>query len=92
MRARFTHNDLPALFLKERKWTKKFLPTLLIWLGDQPNVWAVPEDDLTHALREIIKVVYPTFTNLDDIGPNMSIWSVVSRLCYMVTVLTSCIG
>jgi len=90
--SRFTNNDLPALFLKERKWTKKFQTTLLLWLGDQPNVWAVPEDDLIHALREIIKVIYPTFTNLDDVGPNTAIFSVVSCICFIDIALTSCIG
>ena len=47
---RFTNNGLPVLFLKERKWTKRFQTTLLLWLGDQPNIWAVPEDNLIHTL------------------------------------------
>ena len=88
----FTNNDLPVLFLKERKWTKKFQTTLLLWLGDQPNVWAVPEDNLIHALQEIIKVIYPTFTDLDNIGPNMVIFSVISCFCFIDSVLTLCIG
>lgn len=83
---RFTNNHLPALFLKERKWAKKFLPTLFLWLGDQANVWAVPEDDLIRALREITKVVYPTFTNLDEIAPSMPIFSVVCHLYFIDTV------
>ena len=56
--SRFTNNDLPAMFLKDRKWLKNVLLTLLIWLGDQPNIWSVPEGDLMHALREIIKVIF----------------------------------
>lgn len=90
---KFTQSDLPVLFRKGRKWTKTFLPTLLLWLGDQPNVWAVPEEDLIRALKEITKVVYPTFTgNLDDIGPSMPIFSVVSCFCFIDVVLTLCIG
>ncbi|KAL4064148.1 hypothetical protein V8B97DRAFT_2011070 [Scleroderma yunnanense] len=45
----FTNNDLPTMFLKDRKWSKNVLPTLLLWLGDQPNIWSVPEGDLIHA-------------------------------------------
>ncbi|KAI5999122.1 hypothetical protein EDD15DRAFT_2136351, partial [Pisolithus albus] len=62
-----------------RKWAKLFLPTLLLWVGDQPNVWSVPEDNLVHALTEIAKVVYPTFSTLDDIRPNMPIFAVASQ-------------
>ncbi|KAI6011395.1 hypothetical protein BKA83DRAFT_4131947 [Pisolithus microcarpus] len=71
--------NLPLLFLKGRKWAKTYLPTLLLWLRDQPNVWSVPEGDLVHALMEITKVVYPTFTTLDDICLNMPIFSVASQ-------------
>ncbi|KAI5981261.1 hypothetical protein EDD15DRAFT_2193745 [Pisolithus albus] len=77
--SRFTNSDLPPLFLKGRKWAKLFLPTLLLWVGDQPNVWSVPEDNLVHALTEIAKVVYPTFSTLDDIRPNMPIFAVASQ-------------
>ncbi|KIK24089.1 hypothetical protein PISMIDRAFT_10498 [Pisolithus microcarpus 441] len=72
-------DDLPPLFLKGRKWAKTYLPTLLLWLRDQPNIWSVPEGDLVHALTEIAKVVYLTFTTLDDIHPNMPIFSVASQ-------------
>ena len=66
---------------------------LLLWVGDQSNVWAVPEGDLIHVLQEITKVVYPTFTgNLDDIGPSMPIFSVVSCFCFVDIVLTFCTG
>ncbi|KAI6001201.1 hypothetical protein EDD15DRAFT_2158943, partial [Pisolithus albus] len=77
--SRFTNTDLPPLFLKGRKWAKNFLPTLFLWVGDQPNVWSIPEDELVHALQEIIKVVYPTFTAFDDVRPNMPIFSVVGQ-------------
>ncbi|KAI5989302.1 hypothetical protein EDD15DRAFT_2147799, partial [Pisolithus albus] len=77
--SRFTNSDLPPLFLKGRKWAKIVLPTLFLWVGDQPDVWSVPEDELARALREIIKVVYPTFTTLDDICPTMPIFSVASQ-------------
>ncbi|KAI6025254.1 hypothetical protein BKA83DRAFT_90223, partial [Pisolithus microcarpus] len=89
---RFTNGDLPPLFLKGRKWAKLFLPTLLLWIGDQPNVWSVPEDNLVHALTEIAKVVYPTFNTLDDIRPNMPIFAVVRVLFLCDTVLMCCIG
>ncbi|KAI6019110.1 hypothetical protein EDC04DRAFT_2607628 [Pisolithus marmoratus] len=75
----FTNSDLSPLFLKGRKWAKTYLPTLLLWLGDQPNVWSVPKGDLVHALMEITKVMYPTFTTLDDICPNMPASQCLSR-------------
>ncbi|KAI6019506.1 hypothetical protein BKA83DRAFT_19251 [Pisolithus microcarpus] len=77
--SRFTNSDLPPLFLKGRNWAKIFLPTLLLWVGDQPNIWSIPEDNIVHALREIIKVVYPTFVALDDVCPNTPIFSVASQ-------------
>ncbi|KIM63521.1 hypothetical protein SCLCIDRAFT_24189 [Scleroderma citrinum Foug A] len=77
--SRFTNNDLPAMFLKDRKWLKNVLPTLLLWLGDQPNIWSVPEGDLMHALREIIKVIFLKFTGLQDIRPNMPIFSLANN-------------
>ncbi|KAI6010092.1 hypothetical protein BKA83DRAFT_4132996 [Pisolithus microcarpus] len=49
--------NLPLLFLKGRKWAKTYLPTLLLWLGDQPNVWSVPEGDLVHTLMENAKAI-----------------------------------
>ncbi|KIK12002.1 hypothetical protein PISMIDRAFT_41825, partial [Pisolithus microcarpus 441] len=85
--SRFTNSDLPPLFLKGRKWAKIFLPTLLLWVGDQPNIWSIPEDNIVHALREIIKVVYPTFMALDDICPNTPIFSVV---CHFILCDTTC--
>ncbi|KAI5983568.1 hypothetical protein EDC04DRAFT_2616118 [Pisolithus marmoratus] len=75
----FTNSDLPPLFLKGRKWAKIVLLTLFLWVRDQPNVWSVPEDELTHALREIIKVIYPTFTTFNNTCPTMPIFSVVSQ-------------
>ena len=87
----FTNNDLPSMFLKDRKWSKNVLPTLLLWLGDQPNIWSVPEGGLIHALREIIKVIFPKFTGLQDVCPNMPIFSLVSHVALAVdiTILTT---
>ena len=89
--SRFTNNNLPSILLSNRKWSKKVLPTLLLWLGDQPNVWSVPERDLIHALREIIKVIIPEFTDLQDIRPNMPIFFLVtlSFLTLDTTILTT---
>ncbi|KAL4068164.1 hypothetical protein J3A83DRAFT_4374512 [Scleroderma citrinum] len=57
----FTNNDLPTMFLKDRKWLKNVLPTLLLWLGDQPNV------------------IFLKFTDLQDIHPNMPIFSLANN-------------
>ncbi|KAI6025196.1 hypothetical protein BKA83DRAFT_4491939 [Pisolithus microcarpus] len=57
----------------------RFTNTLLLWVGDQLNIWSIPEDNIVHALREIIKVMYPTFMALDDICPNTPIFSIASQ-------------
>ncbi|KAL4064176.1 hypothetical protein V8B97DRAFT_2026096 [Scleroderma yunnanense] len=64
------------MFLKDRKWLKNVLPTLLLWLGDQPNVWSV---------------IFLKFTDLQDIHPNMPIFSLVSHLTLTldITILTT---
>ncbi|KAI6158857.1 hypothetical protein EDD17DRAFT_1511796 [Pisolithus thermaeus] len=77
--SQFTNGDLPPLFLKGRKWVKIVLPMLFLWVRDQPNVWSVPKDELAHALREIIEVIYPTFTTFNDIHPTMPIFSIASQ-------------
>ena len=89
--SRFTNNNLPSILLSNRKWSKKVLPTLLLWLGDQPNIWSVPERDLIHALQEIIKVIILEFTDLQDIRPNMPIFFLVtlSFLTLDTTILTT---
>ncbi|KAI6044317.1 hypothetical protein EDC04DRAFT_2599632 [Pisolithus marmoratus] len=51
----FNNIDLPKLFFWERKWVKNMLPTLILWLGDQPDIWAVPKDSLVLALHETVK-------------------------------------
>ncbi|KAI6094729.1 hypothetical protein EDD16DRAFT_1528969 [Pisolithus croceorrhizus] len=43
------------------------------------GVWSIPEDNLIHTLTEIAKVIYPTFSTLDNIHPNMPIFAVISK-------------
>ncbi|KAH0834699.1 hypothetical protein J3R83DRAFT_10226 [Lanmaoa asiatica] len=45
----------------EDKWSNIVLPSLLLWCGDQANVWTVADSDLTHVLIAIIRHVYPSF-------------------------------
>ena len=43
----------------EDKWTNVVLPSLLMWCGDQANVWTIANSDLTCVLIAIIQHVYP---------------------------------
>ena len=43
----------------ENKWTTQVLPSLLLWCGDQVNVWTIPDSELTHVVGAIIQHVYP---------------------------------
>ncbi|KAG1722880.1 uncharacterized protein EDB91DRAFT_1087982 [Suillus paluster] len=44
---------------QDNKWAREFLPTVILWLGAQDELWAVSDPNLLHACQEIFKVVYP---------------------------------
>ncbi|KAI6013440.1 hypothetical protein BKA83DRAFT_4500260 [Pisolithus microcarpus] len=71
--------DQTAIVIDDEYSDVENVAILLLWLRDQPNVWSVPKGDLVHALTEITKVVYPTFTTLDNICPNMPVFSIASQ-------------
>ncbi|KAH0837813.1 hypothetical protein J3R83DRAFT_6018, partial [Lanmaoa asiatica] len=58
-----TKSDLPPPLQDdpEDKWLNIVLPSLLLWCGDQANVWTVADSNLTHVLVAIIRHVYPSF-------------------------------
>ena len=76
---KYTRSDLPDLMQEaaEDKWSKKVIPSLILWYGDEENVWSVDEEDLSHVLAAIIKTVYPTFNKLDEIKHGLPIYSLV---------------
>ncbi|KAN0088048.1 hypothetical protein V8E55_006669 [Tylopilus felleus] len=67
-RVKATKNNLPPLMKNdpEDKWSKNVLPSIVLWYGDQANVWSVKETDLERVLVAVIGVVYPSFDDLDE--------------------------
>ncbi|KAH7912048.1 hypothetical protein BJ138DRAFT_1100611 [Hygrophoropsis aurantiaca] len=62
------------------RWSSKFLPTLLAWLGDQPDIWVVDEDVLCDVLQAIWDVTFYNRVNhtITTDGPVIAI--VLQRL------------
>ncbi|KAF8547222.1 hypothetical protein OG21DRAFT_1490408 [Imleria badia] len=82
---KYTKSDLPELMRDdtEDKWSKKVIPSLILWYGDERNIWSVGEEDLSSVLARIIKVVYPTFNKPDEINYGLPIYGLV-RLTLVV--------
>ncbi|KAF9236562.1 hypothetical protein BU15DRAFT_63916 [Melanogaster broomeanus] len=56
----YRNTDLPPACQEHRRWSKVFLPTVLLWCGHQPDVWKLTNADIIlPALIEIFTVVYP---------------------------------
>ncbi|KAI6138232.1 hypothetical protein EDD17DRAFT_1516926 [Pisolithus thermaeus] len=69
--ARFNSADLPSGLHKDQKWRREVVPTLILWAGNQDDAFNITKQDICHALREIISVVYPTLKNVSStILPN----------------------
>ncbi|KAF9237765.1 hypothetical protein BU15DRAFT_75757 [Melanogaster broomeanus] len=59
-RSGYRNTDLPPACQEHRRWSKVFLPTVLLWCGHQPDVWKLTDADIIlPALIEIFTVVYP---------------------------------
>ncbi|KAG6373288.1 hypothetical protein JVT61DRAFT_6417 [Boletus reticuloceps] len=61
-------SDLPEPMQKDAddKWSKTILPCLIMWYGDQDNVWSVVEDELSHVLSAITEIIYPMVDKQDE--------------------------
>lgn len=83
VQARFNSADLPLGLHKDQKWRREVVPTLILWAGNQDDAFNITKQDVCHALREIISVVYPTLKNVSStILPNSPMVAVASqRLC-----------
>ncbi|KAI6016537.1 hypothetical protein EDC04DRAFT_2945795 [Pisolithus marmoratus] len=59
------------------------LPSLLLWYGNEGNVWSISEEDIIHVLKAIIRVVYPMFDRFDEIHHGMAIYGLtIQRLTH----------
>ncbi|KAI5997712.1 hypothetical protein EDC04DRAFT_2977780 [Pisolithus marmoratus] len=65
------------------KFAKNVLPSLLLWYGNEGNVWSISEEDIIHVLKAIIRVVYPMFDRFDEIHHGMAIYGLtIQRLTH----------
>ncbi|KAG1788747.1 uncharacterized protein HD556DRAFT_840807 [Suillus plorans] len=60
MKARDTYCtvDLPAAVRTDQRWTKKYIPTILLWAGGYKDIWVIPDDVLLHHAQLIFDAVY----------------------------------
>ncbi|KAG0701184.1 hypothetical protein DFH29DRAFT_806650 [Suillus ampliporus] len=53
------HNiDLPATMQVNQRWTKKYLPTVMLWAGSYEDLWTIPDEVLLLHAQLIFNVVY----------------------------------
>ncbi|KAG2152690.1 hypothetical protein DEU56DRAFT_727716, partial [Suillus clintonianus] len=52
------NTDLPPGCHEDGKWARVFIPTILLWLGAQEELWTIADIKLLDACKEIFKVVY----------------------------------
>lgn len=91
-RVKATKNNLPPLMKNdpEDEWSKNVLPSIVLWYGDQANVWSVKETDLERVLVAVIGVVYPSFDDLDEMKQGGHIYELVrilSVICIVSVIL-----
>lgn len=60
-RAQYRNTDLPVPVQGDQRWTKKFLPTVLLWMGSLENdlVWTIADANLLEQIQVVFNVVYP---------------------------------
>lgn len=82
---RSTKSDLPPHIQDdlEDKWSNVVLPSLLLWCGDQLNVWTISDGDLTGVLTTIIQHVYPLFElSQNEVKHGSAIYNLVRSHSY----------
>ncbi|KAG0699125.1 hypothetical protein DFH29DRAFT_877529 [Suillus ampliporus] len=50
--------DLPATMQVNQCWTKKYLPTVMLWAGSYEDIWTIPDEVLLLHAQLIFNVVY----------------------------------
>ncbi|KAI5998887.1 hypothetical protein EDC04DRAFT_2975932 [Pisolithus marmoratus] len=83
LKGKATKLDLLPLLRNDRdyKFAKNVLLSLLLWYGNEGNVWSISEEDIIHVLKAIIRVVYPMFDRFDEIHHGMAIYGLtIQRL------------
>ncbi|KAG2112035.1 uncharacterized protein F5147DRAFT_792726, partial [Suillus discolor] len=57
-RSAYRNVDLPAMMQVDQRWTKKYLPTVMLWAGSYEDIWTIPDDVLLLHAQLILNVVY----------------------------------
>jgi hypothetical protein len=60
-RSAYRHTDLPTAVQADKRWTKRFLPTIMLWAGNYDDIWRIPDDVLLHHVQLIFDAVYKEF-------------------------------
>ncbi|KAN0096961.1 hypothetical protein V8E55_001407, partial [Tylopilus felleus] len=57
-----TKDNLPLIMQNnpDKKWSKVVLPCILLWYGDQANVWSIKKADLDDIIINVVCYVYPS--------------------------------
>ncbi|KAG1884297.1 hypothetical protein F4604DRAFT_1919429 [Suillus subluteus] len=50
--------DLPATMQVDQRWTKKYLPTIMLWAGSYDDIWTIPDKVLLLHAQLIFNAVY----------------------------------
>ncbi|KAI6013171.1 hypothetical protein PISMIDRAFT_10964 [Pisolithus microcarpus 441] len=56
-RSKYSNSDLPVPV--DYRWMNRFLDTVTLWAGSQPNIWTIPEDTMVTTFQAIFNAVYP---------------------------------
>jgi len=74
--SQWRNTDLPPMMVEDSSWRRRFIPTVLLWAGSQPDFWSIEPADLLGALQAIFQVLYPGVNHI--IQPKGPIMGVVS--------------
>jgi hypothetical protein len=86
-RGAYRNSDLPAAVQADQRWTKKFLPTIMLWAGNYDDIWSIPDDVLLRHVQLIFDVVYKEFKI--TAVPNGVMHSLVSPPFHHLTTITT---
>ena len=83
-RHEYNNKDLPVPV--DSRWSKSFISTVTLWCSTRPNVWNIPDEELTVALQLVFNAVYPDIKYCVTITG--SVFSVVSLIFQYITTYT----
>ena len=83
-RHEYNNKDLPVPV--DSHWSKSFISTVTLWCSTRPNVWNIPDEELTVALQLVFNAVYPDIKY--HVTITGSVFSVVSLIFQYITTYT----